>query len=192
MIKTNVINFCAVWIGIFTLNCMACDLSPGQCEAAKVVAESIKAALPADTTNHPNGCSNAAPFLITGGDDRLITSTINSAVRQRRPAITITLDPAAPLSKFPVSVADALNRVQLSGGSVKEKEDTGQQSAGVLLAWAGAQLGELVTKAVGALMDAFADQWITENYKGYDAVLLFTPSEQQGNIYHEVKLSCKN
>ncbi|WP_095192603.1 hypothetical protein [Pseudomonas sp. Irchel 3A7] len=191
MRKITVISVCAMWMALFSMNSSACDLTTGQCAAAKVVAESIMSALPAEMTAPKAGCNNANPFLITGGDDRIISSAINSAVRQRRGSITIKLSPAVPLSQFPVSVADALNRVQLSGGSVKEQKDTGQQSAGALLAWGGAQLGALVTYAVNALLNALADQWVTDNYKGYDAVLLFRPSEHQGNIYNEVKFSCK-
>lgn len=189
--KKHVINSVfAFWIALFAVSGIACELSAGQCEAAKAVAESIMAALPVDKGVQKMDCSDKS-FVVTGGDDGSITSSINTAVRERRHNITIKLAPAVPLGQFPVSVADALNRVQLSGGTVHEQQSTDRESIGPLLAWAGAELGKLVTSAVNALLDAVADQWVTDNYKGYDALLLFKSSKKGGRIYKEVKLSCK-
>lgn len=188
--RTSVkVRFCATLLSLFAANGIACELSTTQCAAAQAVAESIMAVIPKDK-HVQTGCDDK-PFLVTGGDDRNIASSINSAVRKRSHTITIKLTPAVPLSQFPVSVADALSRVQLSGGIVKEKADTGKQSAGPLLVWAGEKLAESVTQAVNALLEAFANQWVTDNYKGYDALLLFIPSKEHERIYNEVKLTCK-
>lgn len=193
MIRASVINHSIFTMGILflSLNCSAIELNKEQLAAAQAVADKITDALPTQMTTPNVGCSNANPFVVTGNDDKLITSAINSAVRERRPSITIQFSPGVPLQGFPISVADALNRVQLAGGSVKEKKDTGDQAAGILLAWAGAQLGNLVTQAVNALLGAIVDEWVTNNYKGYNAILSYQHSQKTGNIYTKVTLSCK-